>query len=332
MTPMSHLDLLNQAWPVRPEVLPLIGTHLRSGAAERDLAAIAEAEDAARESDAGANALRGISATGGIALLSLRGMITPRGTFLQLMFGGGGGLQRFRAGLREAVGNPDVSAIVIDVDSPGGASSLLTETAAEIREARKEKTVIAVANVQAASAAYWLASQASEVVVTPSGAVGSIGVWTLHADFSEMDKAMGVDFTLISAGEHKVEGNEFEPLSEEAREQIQAEVDEVHSMFLSDVAKGRGVTAAKVRADFGRGRMLSAKKAVAAGLADRVDTIENVLSKLARGRGGGRRAEDSAPAPAAVEEPTTSTHQHDPEQLAAIRDRLDQTNESLKED
>lgn len=326
MIPMHHLDLMQQAWPVRPELLPLVAAHLRDGVSEQDLAG-----ERGEQPDSEQQALRAVATSGGIALLSLRGMITPRGGLLSMLLGRGGGLQAFRAGLREAVSNPDISAIVIEVDSPGGVSSLLPETAAEIRAARKEKTVVAVANVQAASAAYWLAAQASEVVVTPSGSIGSIGVWTLHADFSEMDNAMGVNFTLISAGKYKVEGNSYEPLTEEGREHIQSEVDEVYSMFLSDVAKGRNTSTTTVRRDFGEGRMVSAKSAVAAGMADRVDTFENVLAKLARGGGrSGRRAEENAPEPEAAE--PISPAVHDPEKLAEIRARLDQTSKSLKED
>ena len=334
MTPMRHLDLIEQAWAVRPDLLPLISAHLRGDADEADLEAVVAATPEEKEAKSPV-AARGVMASGGIAILSLRGMITPRGSILQMLFGGGGGgLQAFRAGLRQAVASPDIGAIVIEVDSPGGSISLLAETAAEIREARKEKTVIAVANVQAASAAYWLAAQASELVVTPSGSVGSVGVLMLHEELSKRAEDLGIGLTLISAGKFKTEGNRFEPLSEEAREHFQELCDEGYDAFVADLAKGRDVSTTVVKRDFGEGRMVLARAAVSAGMADRVDTLENVIGKLARGSRARRRAEDVEPAPEATEpsESTTSPAAHDPEKLAEIRERLDQTSKSIKED
>lgn len=335
MTPMPHLDLIEQPWAVRPELLPLISAHLRGDAGVDLEGAVAGAAPEEEESpETTPEAARGVTASGGIAILSLRGMIMPRGSLLQMLFGGGGGgLQAFRAGLRQAVASPDIGAIVIEIDSPGGSISLVTETAADIREARKEKTVIAVANVHAASAAYWLAAQASELVVTPSGRVGSVGVFMVHEDLSKRAEDLGVGLTLISAGKYKTEGHRFVPLSEEAREHFQEVADEGYAAFVADLAKGRDVSTTAVKRDFGEGRMVSAKAAVSAGMADRVDTLENVIGKLARGSRSRRRADDPAPAPEATEpEPTTSPEVHDPEKLAEIRERLDQTTESLKED
>jgi signal peptide peptidase SppA len=196
--------------------------------------------------------------------------------------GGGGGLQAFREGFREALRNDDVDTILIDVDSPGGSTSLITETATEIREARGEKPIVAVANTQAASAAYWIASQADELIVTPSGYVGSIGTYLLHIDWSENNAQAGINPTYIFAGRHKVEGNPEEPLDEEARAEFQREVDEVNELFIQEVALGRGVPADTVRGEtFGEGRMLSANRAVAAGMADGVDTFEATVARLA---------------------------------------------------
>lgn len=243
--------------------------------------------------DAAVSASAGV--TGGVAVIPLRGIITPRPSFLSLIFGGGGGLVGFRSALREAVASDEVAAIVIDVDSPGGSVDLVPETAAEIREARKVKPVIAVANTIAASAAYWLAAQADELVVTPSGEVGSIGVYQLHQDVSEMAAKEGVTVTLIAAGKYKTEGNRFEPLTDEARAAMQSLIDEYYDLFASDVAKGRGVSASAVKAGFGEGRMVTAKAAVAAGMADRVETLEATIARVVRNPKRARRAELPTP-------------------------------------
>jgi hypothetical protein len=92
---------------------------------------------------------------GYVAVIPLTGLITARGSFLSMLFGGGGGLLDFRDSFREALNSPEVSAIVLDVDSPGGYVDLVPETAEEIYEARGEKPIVAVANTMAASAAYW---------------------------------------------------------------------------------------------------------------------------------------------------------------------------------
>ena len=131
----------------------------------------------------------------------------------------------------------------MNVDSPGGLIDLVPETAALIRTVRETKPVIAVANTYAASAAYWLASQASDLVVTPSGEVGSIGVYMPHLDVSGWEEQQGVKTTLISAGKYKTERSPFEPLSDEAAAAMQDTVDKYYGMFTYGVAVGRGTSA-----------------------------------------------------------------------------------------
>lgn len=209
------------------------------------------------------------SRVGSTAILAVHGPLTRRATGLSLLCGGAS-LQDITDGLREAVADDTVSRIVLDVDSPGGAIDGITELAAEIYEARQQKPISAFIDTKAASAAYWLAAQASEIVVTPSGAVGSIGVFALHLDESRATDAAGITPTFIQAGEYKTEENPLQPLSSEARATIQARVDVGYRMFLDDVARGRGVDVAHVREAFGKGRMVLAREAVALGMADRV--------------------------------------------------------------
>jgi capsid assembly protease len=272
-------ELVQNPWAVREEVLPSIAAFLRGASSD----VLAERRDEDEQADQ-ARIDRPCQLHGGVAVISLRGLIMPGASLLALLMGGGG-LQIFRSQLREAVASDEVASILIDVDSPGGYLDLVPETAAEIRAAREEKPVVAVANTSAASAAYWLASQATEVVVTPSGSVGSIGVFTMHSDWSKYDEELGVKTTLIKAGKYKTEANPYEPLSEEAEAFLQERVNESLAMFHADVAKGRNATTKVVGKEFGEGRMLRAKDAVKVGMADRVDTFEGALIKLAR-RGG----------------------------------------------
>ena len=141
----------------------------------------------------------------------------------------------------------------------------------------------------AASAAYWIASAASELVVIPSGQVGSVGVYALHLDRSALNEKMGVLPTYISAGKFKVEGNPDEPLSDDARAAFQQTVDEFYGMFVSRVAKSRGVKKSQVVNGFGEGRVVTASRALEEGMVDRIDTLDQVLDKLQKpARGNGR--------------------------------------------
>lgn len=218
-----------------------------------------------------------------VAVIPLTGVITPQGSFFDFLFGGLGGLAGFREQLAAAVANQDVTSVIIDVDSPGGLADMVPETAAMVREARQVKPVTAVVDTMMGSAAYWIGSQASEVVVTPSGYAGSIGVYRMHVDASKFNDKLGVEVTYVSAGKYKTEGNPDEPLGQTARRAWQSSVDDVYADFVSDVAQGRSVSADKVRSGFGEGRMLRGEKAVAAGLADRVASYDEVLASLLGG-------------------------------------------------
>lgn len=320
----THLDAQHKIWGIRPGALREVSALLRAELTPEQIRASLEGPEPELASRYG-------NTRGGVAVIPLQGMITPKGSLLSMLFGGGGGLMGFRQALREAVSNDDIETIVLNVDSPGGRVDLVPETAADVREAKEIKPVIAVANTMAASAAYWIASQATELVVSTSGEVGSIGVFLVHEEWSEYDKNLGIGTTIIRAGRYKAEGNPFEPLTEEAKENFQFEVDEIYDMFIDDVAKGRGVAASKVRTGMGEGRMASAQRATGMGMADRVDTLEGVISGLVRGNGGNRRAEVETP----VESDETTQHQiaeGDQRRLAEIAQSLNETTESLKED
>jgi signal peptide peptidase SppA len=226
---------------------------------------------------------------GPVAVIPLYGLIEHRADWIHELLGGSS-IESLRRMLHAELADQSVRAVVIDVDSPGGVAYGVPEMAAEIRSLRGGgKPIVAVANSMAASAAYWIASQADEVVVTPSGSVGSIGVYSVHQEVSRFLEELGITTTVISAGEHKTEANEYEPLSDDARGMLQERVDTFYGMFTADVAKGRRTTAAKVEADFGGGRVVMARKAINAGMVDRVETIEATIARLASGPATQRR-------------------------------------------
>jgi signal peptide peptidase SppA len=205
---------------------------------------------------------------------------------------GAASLDGFREAFGKAASDASAQAILISVDSPGGIVDMVHETAEMIYGARRAgRPIVAVSDTLMASAAYWIGSAADEIVVSPSGRVGSIGVLGQHDDMSKMLEKAGVTRTIFHEGARKAEGV-FGPLDEQARAHRQAQARYAYDMFVSAVSKFRGVDASVVRADpeaagahMGGGRAYYAKEAVRLGMADRVATFDETLQRLA---GGGR--------------------------------------------
>lgn len=220
------------------------------------------------------------AAPGSVAVIPISGIISQRMNMMSQISGAGGtSTEKLTAQFRQALGDTNCKAIVFDVDSPGGSVEGVPELAAEIFNARKQKPISAVVNSMACSAAYWLASAATEMVCTPSGQAGSIGVYMTHQDESEALAKDGIKVTVIKAGKFKTEGNPSEPLSDEARAAFQSKVDDYYNMFIKSVAQNRGVSQASVRDGFGQGRSLLATNALKEGLVDRTGTMDDVLGK-----------------------------------------------------
>lgn len=190
--------------------------------------------------------------------------------------------RKLAATMTELANDPTIGTILLHVNSPGGSVVGTKEAADAVYAARQRKRVIALVDPLAASAAYYIAAQATEIACLPSGEVGSIGVYMMHLDLSERLRMDGVKPTFIFAGKHKVDGNPFEPLSAEARAFEQGEVDKLYREFVAAVARGRGVTAAVVNASFGQGRCYGAKDALAAGMIDRIETPDQALRSAMR--------------------------------------------------
>lgn len=218
--------------------------------------------------------------SGSIAVIPVYGVLAQRMNLMSAM-SGGTSYQMLSAQLNEALADDNISHIVLDIDSPGGAVPGAQEFVSELLALRGgDKKIVAQVNSLAASAAYWIASGADEIVVTPSGRAGSIGVYTVHEDISEMLAKEGVKLTYISAGKYKVEGNETEPLSDEAKKFIQSSVNQSYQSFVNGVAAGRGVTPEYVEDNFGQGRVFGAQDLVKRGMADRVGTLNETLAAL----------------------------------------------------
>jgi signal peptide peptidase SppA len=177
-----------------------------------------------------------------------------------------------RASVRRALADPSVKTVDLVIDSPGGSVLGLPETADVIHAANRVKPVRAFVTGIAASAAYWLASQASTIRLTPSGEVGSVGVLDLHADISGALEKAGVKLTAVTAGPHKTERAPFTPLSDDARAHMQEHVTAWYGDFLSAIRRGRGARVSPA-GNYGGGRMLSSREALSAGMVDFVSSL-----------------------------------------------------------
>ena len=260
-------------WAITPEKMAELLAVLAFRAAGHTFT---DSEIHARIGDGGGS---GATGRGAVAVIPIRGVIAHRMGGMDES-SGGTSAERISARLDQIAADSSIGTIVYDIDSPGGTVPGIQELAAKMFALRGQKKQIAQVNSLAASAAYWLASQADEIVSLPSGTAGSIGVFSVHEDLSKALEQEGIHVTLISAGKYKVAGNPFVPLSEEEHAVIQDRVDVAYAQFVKDVARGRGVTPADVRDGYGEGRALNAKQAKAAGLIDRIATMDETLTRL----------------------------------------------------
>lgn len=238
---------------------------------------------------------------GSVAVIPVHGVLTPRASWMTEV-SGMTSTQQLSDWIRTAVADKDVSAIVLDTDSPGGDAKGNAEVSQVIRESRGSKPIKTVVTGLAASAAYYIGSSADEVIVSPSSEVGSIGTFSVHREDSKYNAERGFTYSVIKAGENKAAGNSYEPLTDKTRAVLQERVDALNEQFVADVAKNRNVSTDVVNKQFGQGKVLLAQAAVTAGLADRVATLEQVIAELSQRPSGGPSTSTPSPQPKAKEE------------------------------
>lgn len=220
---------------------------------------------------------------GSIAVVPLRGIISPRASMVEnSSTGGGATAEGFAASIDRMADDDSVKAIVVDADTPGGNVLGVDEASAAVAAAKERKPVIVQVTGNLASAGYWIGCSGSEIVMSPSSAAGAIGVRSAYDDLTEKMAKDGIAREIIAAGKYKGEGL-LGPLSDDTRAYMQSRVDDYYAMFVDRVAAGRDVTAAAVRDGFGQGRMLGAKAAVREKMADRVATMAETLARFGAG-------------------------------------------------
>lgn len=218
----------------------------------------------------------------GVAVIPVRGELVNRGSWLDA-YSGLVSYESLCSALRSAEEDAAVTGIVLDMDSPGGEAAGAMEAAGVVRAVSKTKRVTAFVNSLAASAAYAIAAGASEIVMTPSSMVGSIGVIWLHMDYSKSLAEAGVKPTILTEGDFKKDGNQLEPLEPAAKARIQATIRSFYDLFVESVGQHRpklGVEGAR-KTEAG---VYVGAAAVEAGLANRLGSMDGVLGKMGASR------------------------------------------------
>lgn len=216
-----------------------------------------------------------------VGVIPLSGIITQKANMIS-RFSGGTSTELFKSEFVSFLNNDEIGAIVIDIDSPGGSTYGIKELSDTIYNSRGRKPIYAIANSLAASAAYWIASAADKLYVTPGGEVGSVGVYTIHTDFSAADEKEGIKTTIIRAGKHKVEANPHEPLTDDIRAEIQKRIDDIYGDFVSDLDRNRGKNTLASTGLYGEGKVYGAREAVKIGMVDGVKTYDELIDELVR--------------------------------------------------
>jgi signal peptide peptidase SppA len=218
----------------------------------------------------------------GVAVLPVEGVIAKRMTLLSKISGGASSSfvgQQFQA----ALSDPQVKAIILAIDSPGGAVDGTQELGNLIAAARGQKPILAFTDGQMCSAAYWLGSAADQIFISgDTTIVGSIGVLMPHVDVSAADAMAGEKHTVITAGKYKAAAHAHAPLSEDGLGVLQSLVDSIYTAFVNDVARNRGVDPGTVIQDMAEGRVFVGKQALEAGLVDGVSTLEALIEQLSQ--------------------------------------------------
>lgn len=221
---------------------------------------------------------RSVSMVDGVAVIPITGPIF-RYANIFTEISGATSTQVLATDIRTALDNPYVTGIVLDINSPGGEATGINELAGMIHRARTIKPVIAYGGGSVSSAAYWLASAASDIVIDATALVGSIGVVAAYLDTSKRDEKS--DVRRIEIVSSSSPNKRLDPTSDAGRLDIQQRVDALADVFVNAVATYRHTTSEKVLADYGRGGVLVGSAAVTAGMADRIGSLDRVIAELA---------------------------------------------------
>lgn len=260
-----------------------------------------------------------------VGIVEIHGPLTQRAT--SHLCGYSDGYDAIAARFEEAMCDPDVTTVVMVIDSPGGDVAGLFEAVARMQavKASQNKRVLAYADEMIASAAYAIATVADEIFLPRSGQVGSVGVMGIHVDETGAAEKAGLKFTVFRSGPRKAEGNPIEPLTDVASEAIQERIDTLAEQFFELVAESRGMSVGDVAKL--EGAMFSGQQAVKKGLADGLATKETVMTIKAKT--SPKATTTAAPAGATAKAEETKTESADSDEMKAVKAERDKLRAEL---
>lgn len=186
--------------------------------------------------------------------------------------------------LKEYVKDDTIKAIILRVNSPGGAVAPSQEIYEEVKKAAQKKPVVVSMGAVAASGGYYISAPATKIIANPGTLTGSIGVIMEFPNISGLMDKIGVKTEVVKSGRHKDIASVFRGIGEEERQILQGVMDNVHDQFMQAVAEGRKLEISKVR-EIADGRVFSGEQALQAGLVDGIGNMEDAV--LEAGKLGG---------------------------------------------
>jgi protease-4 len=183
--------------------------------------------------------------------------------------------------LKEYVKNPSIKAIVLRIDSPGGAVGPSQEIYEEVRKSAAKKKVIVSMGSVAASGGYYIASPATKIIANPGTLTGSIGVIMEIPNISGLMDKLGIKTEVVKSGRHKDIASIFRGIGKEEREILQGVLDNVHGQFIKAVAEGRKMLPSEVE-KIADGRVFTGEQALKVGLIDELGNLEDAVQAAAK--------------------------------------------------
>ncbi|HBQ68237.1 MAG TPA: capsid assembly protein [Leclercia adecarboxylata] len=220
---------------------------------------------------------RSYQITNGIAVLPVSGTLVSKTRSLQ-PYSGMTGYNGIIARLQQAMSDPGVDGILLDMDTPGGMVSGAFDCADIIARMRDIKPIWALANDMNCSAGQLIASAASRRLVTQTARTGSIGVMMAHSNYGAALKTQGVEVTLIYSGNHKIDGNPYEKLPKDVRADFQTRIDATRQMFAEKVSAYTSMSVQSVLDT--EAAVFSGQESVDKGLADELVNNTDALGVM----------------------------------------------------
>ena len=184
--------------------------------------------------------------------------------------------------IRALARDPNVKAILLRINSPGGAVVPSQDIYEEVMKVRKKgKPVIASIGTVGASGAYYIASACNRIIASPGSLTGSIGVIMELAEFEDLLKKIGVQSEVMKSGALKDAGSPFRAMTSEEKAYLQSVLDEMHSQFIQDVAKGRQLEVAAIE-PLADGRVFTGSSAIGNHLVDALGDYEDAVDVAAK--------------------------------------------------